>query len=125
MGSFGPKLSCRLQNIDEMDDTRSTSKHCGNVDPWLCYHRRSELYNFSPGRLQHGFFLSGLDANKVTPHHFSLKLEFARQRYIYDLLQTFIVHYIKKTITIFSIYHTTPKILFYTDHYITITCINL
>ena len=69
-------------------------------------------------------FLSGLDASKVTPHHFSLKLEFARQRYIYDLLQTFIVHYIKKPITIFSIYHTTPKILFSTDH-ITITCINL
>ena len=52
MGSFGPKLSCRtLTRWTTLDQLASI------VDPWLCYHRKSELHNFSPGRLQHGFFI--------------------------------------------------------------------
>ena len=69
------------------------------VNPWLCcfcrcwFIQKGELLPWTPSIW---IFLSGLDASKVTPRQnlFS-RLEFARQKDIYDLLQSFFVHYIK------------------------------
>ena len=72
-------------------------------------------------------FLSGLDANKVTPQQnkFFPKVRVcSTKNYLWFAVDVYWTLHQKNNITIFSIYHTTPKILFSTKH-ITITWTNL
>ena len=78
-----------------MNDDRSTEKHCGSLVVLLLYGVNTEnvTNGVNAGRVKRdGMPIKSLLSKIIFP----LKLEFARQRNIHDLLQTFIVHYIKK-----------------------------